>query len=83
MELVRDRFALVEGDPMEGGAGETLVVDDLDQAALRALLLLLWDAGTEVVSVTQTTPVTPPAAGDRARPAAAVVTDSPPWPPTK
>jgi hypothetical protein len=32
-----------------------LIVDHLDQAALRALLIMLWDAGQTVVSVASET----------------------------
>jgi hypothetical protein len=35
-----------------GADGTTLVVDGVDQAAVRALLTLLWDAGHEVLSLT-------------------------------
>jgi hypothetical protein len=46
--LVGARFDLVTGVSVPG---QVLVVDHLDQAALRALLLLLWDAGLEVVGL--------------------------------
>jgi hypothetical protein len=32
-----------------------LIVDHLDQAALRALLIMLWDAGQTVVSIASET----------------------------
>jgi hypothetical protein len=47
--LIRTRFDHVSAP---GADGTTLVVDDLDQAAVRALLTLLWDAGHEVLSLT-------------------------------
>jgi len=34
---------------------QVLIVDHLDQAALRALLIMLWDAGQTVVSVASET----------------------------
>ncbi|GAA3615692.1 hypothetical protein GCM10022236_17210 [Microlunatus ginsengisoli] len=50
-ELIADRFDLI------GRPGDcTLLLDGLDQAALRALLALLWDAGHEVVALTSEPP---------------------------
>ena len=48
--LLRTRFDGVstgDGDPA------VLVVDDLDQAGVRALLVLLWDTGHAVCSMTR------------------------------
>ncbi|MDT7582140.1 MAG: hypothetical protein QOK35_3404, partial [Pseudonocardiales bacterium] len=46
---IRTRFDHVSAP---GADGTTLVVDGVDQAAVRALLTLLWDAGHEVLSLT-------------------------------
>jgi hypothetical protein len=45
-DTIRTRFDRVSLDTV-------LVVDDVDQAAVRALLTLLWDAGHEVIGLSQ------------------------------
>ncbi len=47
LRLVRDRF----GEPSTVGDPAHLLIAGLDQAALRALLILLWDTGLELRSV--------------------------------
>jgi hypothetical protein len=46
--MIRSRFAHV---PTPVGDGTVLVVGSLDQAALRALLTLLWDADHEILAL--------------------------------
>ena len=46
--LLGTRYVL---DPVVSHSPSTLVIDNLDQASLRAILLLLWDAGLDVVSL--------------------------------
>ena len=48
LELIRTRFDHVS---TPGADGTVLAVDEVDQAAVRALLILLWDAGHEVLSL--------------------------------
>ena len=49
LDLVRTRFDHVSNpDPN----GTVLIIENLDQASVRALLTLLWDAGHEVLSLT-------------------------------
>jgi hypothetical protein len=57
-EIIEVRFGTV----MITRAGTTTVlgVDNLDQAALRALLTLLWDAGQEVQALSRTADTTLP-----------------------
>ena len=45
-DTIRTRFDRVSLDTV-------LVVDDVDQAAVRALLTLLWDAGHDVIGLSQ------------------------------
>jgi len=45
-DTIRTRFDRVS-------LGTVLVVDDVDQAAVRALLTLLWDAGHDVIGLSQ------------------------------
>jgi hypothetical protein len=52
MELIRSRFEVSAPD----GESPVLILEGLDQAAVRALLTLLWDAGHEVVSMTPLRP---------------------------
>jgi hypothetical protein len=48
LELIRSRF----DDVSPTAADDSVLIIDLDQAAVRALLTLLWDAGHEVLSLT-------------------------------
>ena len=52
LETAVARFDSVRAVTLTGDS--VLTVDGLDQAALRALLTLLWDTGHEVVRVTST-----------------------------
>jgi hypothetical protein len=45
-DMIRSRFDRVSLDTV-------LVVDELDQAAVRALLTLLWDAGHDVIGLSR------------------------------
>jgi hypothetical protein len=45
-EMVATRF-----DLRAAGEPTVLVVDEVDQAALRALLILLWDTGQQLAAV--------------------------------
>lgn len=47
--LIRSRFDQVSTPDADRSV---LIVEDLDQASVRALLTLLWDAGHEVRSLT-------------------------------
>ena len=47
LEVLRSRFDHVSASVSDG---TVLIVDDLDQAAVRAVLTLLWDTGHEVLS---------------------------------
>ena len=47
--VIRTRFDHVS---TPGADGTVLIVENIDQASVRALLTLLWDAGHEVVSLT-------------------------------
>jgi hypothetical protein len=49
--MIRTRFDHV---PTPAGDGTVLVVGSLDQASLRALLTLLWDADHEILALTAT-----------------------------
>ncbi len=51
-ELAGTRFDIADA-PTHGR--QILIVDHLDQAALRALLIMLWDAGQTVVSIASET----------------------------
>jgi hypothetical protein len=47
LDVIRTRF----GQVSEAGAdGTVLIVENLDQASIRALLTLLWDTGHEVLA---------------------------------
>ena len=47
-DLLGTRYFL---DPVDCHRPGTLIIDNLDQASLRAVLLLLWDSGLTVVSI--------------------------------
>ena len=47
LDVIRTRFDHVT---TPGADGTTLVVENVDQASVRALLTLLWDTGHEVLS---------------------------------
>ncbi|HEY5847284.1 MAG TPA: hypothetical protein VIT42_10910 [Microlunatus sp.] len=49
-ELIATRFDVV---PEPASPPKLLIIDNLDQVALRALLLLLWDSGQSLRSVSQ------------------------------
>jgi hypothetical protein len=46
LDLIRTRFDHVT---TPGADGTVLIVEDIDQASVRALLILLWDTGHEVL----------------------------------
>jgi hypothetical protein len=50
LDVIRTRFDQVS---TPGADGTVLVVENLDQASVRALLTLLWDTGHEVVTFQQ------------------------------
>jgi hypothetical protein len=51
LDVIRARFDRVSvPDP----DGTVLIVENLDQASVRALLTLLWDTGHELLSLEQT-----------------------------
>jgi hypothetical protein len=50
LDLIRTRFDQVS---TPGTDGTALVVENLDQASVRALLTLLWDTGHDVISFQQ------------------------------
>ena len=47
-DLLGSRYGL---DPVDPHHPEAVIIDDLDQASLRAVLSLFWDSGLSVVSV--------------------------------
>ena len=47
LDVIRTRFDHVT---TPGTDGTVLIVDNIDQASVRALLTLLWDTGYEVLS---------------------------------
>ena len=49
LDVVQARFDDVS---VPGADGTVLIVDNVDQASVRALLTLLWDASHEVLSMT-------------------------------
>jgi hypothetical protein len=51
--LIRTRLNHVSVSPADRSV---LIIEDLDQASVRALLTLLWDAGHEVLSLTPLKP---------------------------
>ena len=53
LELIRSRFDQVSPRASDDAA---LIIENLDQASVRALLTLLWDAGHEVVALTPLPP---------------------------
>lgn len=55
LDVIRARFDRIDllGPGGAGGPGGTvLIIANVDQAAVRALLTLLWDTGHEVLSLT-------------------------------
>ena len=56
LDVIRTRFDHVS---TPGADGTVLIVENLDQASVRALLTLLWDTGHEVLSFEETTPEGP------------------------
>lgn len=46
LDVVRARF-----DAVSSPCAHVLVVDGIDQASVRALLILLWDSGHELLAV--------------------------------
>jgi hypothetical protein len=48
LDLIHARFDRVSTSDDDGAV---LIVEDLDQASVRALLTLLWDSGHEVLSL--------------------------------
>ena len=53
LQLIRTRFDQVS---VSAADCSVLIIGDLDQASVRALLTLLWDAGHEVRSLTPLDP---------------------------
>ena len=49
-DLLGTRYDVHPADPVSSG---TLIINDLDQASLRAILSLLWDAGLDVISASR------------------------------
>jgi hypothetical protein len=49
LEVIRTRFDQVSTPDADSSV---LIIEDFDQASVRALLTLLWDAGHEMVSLT-------------------------------
>jgi len=49
VETLRSRFTVVSICAAEG---TVLTVDNVDQAAVRAVMIMLWDTGHEVLSMT-------------------------------
>jgi hypothetical protein len=47
LELIRTRFDHVT---TPGADGTALIIENIDQASVRALLILLWDTGHEVLA---------------------------------
>jgi hypothetical protein len=52
LDVIETRFDQVSA---VGTDGTVLVVEEVDQASLRALLTLLWDSGHEVLAFGETT----------------------------
>jgi hypothetical protein len=50
LEVIRTRFDHVT---TPGADGTVLIIEDIDQASVRALLTLLWDTGHQVRSFEQ------------------------------
>jgi hypothetical protein len=50
LDVIRTRFDHVSAS---GADGTVLIVDNIDQASVRALLTLLWDTGHEVLSLAE------------------------------
>jgi hypothetical protein len=53
LELIGSRFGEVTTRP-GAGPSTTVIVDGLDRASERALLILLWDTGHDVVAMRST-----------------------------
>ena len=51
LDVIRTRFDHVTAP---GADGTVLIIEDIDQASVRALLTLLWDTGHEVLSFEET-----------------------------
>jgi hypothetical protein len=49
LDVIRARFDRVGASDADGSA---LIIENVDQATVRALLTLLWDTGHEVLSLT-------------------------------
>ena len=47
LDVIRTRFDHVT---TPGADGTVLIIENIDQASVRALLILLWDTGHEVLS---------------------------------
>lgn len=52
LDMIRTRFDHVS---TPGADGTVLIVEDVDQASVRALLTLLWDTGHHVLAFEETT----------------------------
>jgi hypothetical protein len=52
LDMIRTRFDHVS---TPGADGTVLIVENIDQASVRALLTLLWDTGHHVLSFEETT----------------------------
>lgn len=51
VEAIRSRFTVVS---IRAADGTVLTVDNVDQAAVRAVMTMLWDTGHEVLTMTTT-----------------------------
>ncbi|WP_234341138.1 hypothetical protein [Streptomyces sp. NRRL S-646] len=52
LDVIRTRFDQVS---TPGAYGTVLIVENVDQASVRALLTLLWDTGHDVLTFEETT----------------------------
>lgn len=52
LDVIRARFDRIDLLGPGGPGGTVLIIANVDQAAVRALLTLLWDTGHEVLSLT-------------------------------
>ena len=50
LDVIRTRFDQVSAP---GADGTVLIVENIDQASVRALLTLLWDTGHEVLALAE------------------------------